>query len=69
MEYSNHSANMNDFSEREEIKGEWKVVEVAGNDTGDDATNGRYIASSSPPCERSLHAAALWNDQFLVFGG
>ena len=69
MEYSNHSYNMNDPSEREEIKGEWKIVEVAGNDTGDDATNSRYIASSSPPCERSLHAAALWNDQFLVFGG
>jgi hypothetical protein len=26
-------------------------------------------ASSTIPCQRSLHAAAVWKDQFLVFGG
>ena len=24
---------------------------------------------SNVPCQRSLHAAAVWKDQFLVFGG
>lgn len=33
----------------------WEVVEAA---TG-----------SSIPCQRSLHAGAVWRDQFLVFGG
>ena len=53
MEHSNHNSsyNMNDLSERQEVKGEWKVVEVASNNAGDDGNNGRYIASSSPPCE------------------
>jgi hypothetical protein len=26
-------------------------------------------ALSTIPCQRSLHAAAVWKDQFLVFGG
>jgi N-acetylneuraminic acid mutarotase len=33
----------------------WEVVEAA--------------PGSSIPCQRSLHAGAVWRDQFLVFGG
>lgn len=51
-----------DDTEIEPIKGEWKEVDV-----NTFTENGN--APSSPPCERSLHAAALWNDQFLIFGG
>lgn len=35
--------------------GEWEHVETD--------------SSSSPPCQRSLHAGAVWEDFFLVFGG
>ncbi len=49
-------------TDEEIIKGEWKIVEV---DDDDNASS----TSSPPPCERSLHAGALWNDQLLIFGG
>lgn len=48
--------------DEEIIKGKWKTVEV---DDDDNASS----TSSPPPCERSLHAGTLWNDQLLIFGG
>jgi len=43
-------------------KGEWKEVEVIQNPFND-------VETSSPPCARSLHTAAVWNDQMFIFGG
>ena len=40
-----------------------------------DATGGGYwervggTSGSNLPCQRSLHAGAVWHDLFLVFGG
>jgi len=57
-------------------KGEWKEVEVIREDTASNegvdrvgvviGVNGFGV---DPPCERSLHASAVWKDQLFIFGG
>ena len=46
-------------------KGEWKEVEVVKNPI----SFNEQEQEPSSPCARSLHTAAIWNDQMLVFGG
>jgi leucine-zipper-like transcriptional regulator 1 len=36
---------------------------------GWERVDGRISSSSDMPCSRSLHAAAVWKDFILVFGG
>lgn len=46
--------------------GEWKDVEIITNTS---TASANHSLSSSTPSARSLHAAAIWNDQLLLFGG
>jgi len=64
-QYLSTSKSHDEYDKPKGTEGEWKIVEI-NNDTNNPSTT---TSSSPPPCERSLHAATLWNDQLLIFGG
>ncbi len=51
-------------------KGDWSVVELIETPPHEiDMGIAMGTDASSPPCARSLHAAAKWKDQMFIFGG